>query len=387
MKKHSTSDFIGLSLLALAALACSSTDDTKPGTINVQISGEEAATEGFLFPTGSEVTFVDGWELHFSHVLVTIADVTLSENPDKSPADQSQTDGAVARQTGPWAVDLAVPGSVPAAGGEGLATPLTTIANQNLHGSVAFETDRRYAFGYRIAVAEDDAERVNFGDDGAAETLYAGMIGKGYAVLYVGTATFKGTDCIASDSYDFGSLPTEVPFELGFATPTTYENCQNQENQGAAFEGEEYQRGVAVLPNRAATAQITLHMEHPFFSDTVHDSNLYFDQFAARLGASGSPDAALTLDGLADDDPTALTDGQGEALPWRVCPAGDGTADLPTGKQRGFGVGHILVEPMGNPRNVFRDYRDFVDYVQSTQGHLNGGEGLCYVAREYPSPQ
>jgi hypothetical protein len=24
--------------------------------------------------------------------------------------------------------------------------------------------------------------------------------------------------------------------------------------------------------------------------------------------------------------------------------------------------------------------------VQSAQGHLNGGEGLCYVKRNYPSP-
>jgi hypothetical protein len=25
--------------------------------------------------------------------------------------------------------------------------------------------------------------------------------------------------------------------------------------------------------------------------------------------------------------------------------------------------------------------------VQSTQAHLNGGEGLCYTLRNYPSPQ
>jgi hypothetical protein len=28
-----------------------------------------------------------------------------------------------------------------------------------------------------------------------------------------------------------------------------------------------------------------------------------------------------------------------------------------------------------------------VEYVQSTQGHLNGGEGLCFVDRQYPSPR
>ena len=35
---------------------------------------------------------------------------------------------------------------------------------------------------------------------------------------------------------------------------------------------------------------------------------------------------------------------------------------------------------------VTRDYRDYVHYVQSAQGHLNGGEGLCFVQRNYPSP-
>ena len=33
-----------------------------------------------------------------------------------------------------------------------------------------------------------------------------------------------------------------------------------------------------------------------------------------------------------------------------------------------------------------RDYSDFATYNQSTQGHLNS-DGLCYVARHYPSPQ
>jgi hypothetical protein len=209
------------------------------------------------------------------------------------------------------------------------------------------------------------------------------MVERGYAVLYAGTATFAGEDCTASDaSYDFEALPKSVPFELGFATPTSYVNCQNQENQGDAFEGEEYQRGVAIPSNRAAVAQITLHLEHPFFSDTVHDSPLNFDQLAARL-VGADTGRALEADDLSGVDPTAFTDGTGKALPWRSCLA---DAALPPGKQRGFGVGHVLVDRAGDPREVFRDYHDFFNYLQSTQGHLNGGEGLCYVERDYPAP-
>ncbi len=374
-------------LLALLGAACSDERDTPNGGVSVQISGEEAATDGFLFPTGSEVAFADGWTLRFSHVLVTVADVTLSENPDKAPADQSLTDAFVARREGPWAVDLAIPGDAAPVGGEGTATALTHFVAQNLNDDAAFEADRRYAFGYRLTVASDSAERVNFAGDEATEALYARMIAEGYAVLYAGTATFDGEDCVTSDAdYDFEALPREIPFELGFATPTRYRNCQNQENQGEAFEGEEYQRGVAVLRNRAAIAQLTLHLEHPFFSDTVHDSPLFFDQMAAqRTGMADPP--ALALDDLSGVDPTAFADLAGRPLPWRVCPTGDAALELPQGKQRSFGVGHVLVDPAGDPREVFRDYADYVRYLQSSQGHLNGGEGLCYIERDFRAPK
>ena len=367
-------------LAATVFLACAcSGHAAPPGSVEVQISGEDAAVDGFLYPTGSEVTFTDGWELRFSHVLVTVADVTLSENPDQAPGDQSQTGAPVAKLAGPWAVDLGVPGSVPAAGGEGLATPLGMLTSQNLRGGEDFAPDERYAFGYRIVAARADAERVNFARGDETDALYARMVERGYAVLYAGTATFQGEDCATSDaSYDFAHVPASVPFELGFTTPTTYVNCQNQENQGDAFEGEEYQRGLAIPSNRAALAQITLHLEHPFFSDTVHDSPVLFDQMAsARHGES------LETEDFAALDPTAFTDAGGRALPWRACTA---DAELPAGKQRGFGVGHVLVDRAGDPGEVFRDYRDYVSYLQSTQGHLNGGEGLCFVKREYPSP-
>ena len=272
-------------------------------------------------------------------------------------------------------------GSAAAAGGEGTATPLTTIAAENLAGNQPFAADRRYAFGYRVVAAEAGAEHVNFAADDATEALYARMVSEGYTVLYAGTATFAGKDRVTSDpSYDASTLPTELPFELGFRTPTAYVNCQNQQNQGTAFEGEEYQRGIAILPNQPALAQITLHLEHPFFSDTVHDSSIYFDQLAARF--SGDP---LTTNDLVGVDPTAFTDVRGAALPWRVCPSA-AAPELPLGRQRSFGVGHTLVDPVGDPSSAFRDYGDFIAYVQSTQGHLNGGEGLCYVGRNYPSP-
>lgn len=373
------SGFSGV-VCGLSMLACSpdlgSKNGAGGGQVQVAISGEDIATEGIAFPTGSEVTFVDGWALELSHVLVTVGNVTLAENPDLEPSDQSRSGAIVASAPGPWAVDLHVPGTITAAGGEGLATPLTSM------GGASLAPEDRYAFGYDLLPAAADASIVNFADDDEAQAAYADMIARGATVLYVGTATFQGKDCKVSDEgYDFGELPRKVPFRFAFQTPTSFSNCQNQDNQGAPFDGEEFQRGIAIPRNSDALAQITLHLEHAWFSATVHDPALRFDQLAARL--VGKPEGTVvTLDDLVGVDPTAFTDAKDAPLPYRNC---DGS-DLPRGQQLRFDNGSVPVDPGAKPGAALRDYHDFIQYVQSTQGHLNGGEGLCFVERHYPSP-
>jgi hypothetical protein len=263
-----------------------------------------------------------------------------------------------------------------------LATPLAWLENENERGAGAFIGDQRYAFSYDIMPASPQASIVNFEGDDEAQAAYAAMIEAGATVLYAGTATFKGSECQTSDeSYDFGQIPKKVPFQLAFSTPTRFVNCQNQDNQGDPFPDEEYQRGIAVPANGDALAQITLHLEHFLFSATVHDPSLRFDQLAARL--VGKPaGSVVTLDDLVGVDPTAFTDAAGAPLPARNC---DGSA-LPSGKQLRFETGSVPVDPAAKPSVALRDYRDFIQYVQSTQGHLNGGEGLCFVERQYPSP-
>ena len=85
--------------IALLSAACSGTP-TK--TFTITVSGEEGAT--------GTTTTADGWELRYEHVLVTVADPSLSENPDKSPTDQSQTGSLVEKLAGTFAVDLAIAG-------------------------------------------------------------------------------------------------------------------------------------------------------------------------------------------------------------------------------------------------------------------------------------
>ena len=374
---------LGLSFALLPALSgCDGTSgDSAGGSVKIQIYGEEAATDGFAFPTGSEVTISDGWEIHFTHVLVTIDRAWLSSDPDTAPSDQSRTGDVVAEAKGPWAIDLHKKGDALAAGGGVGAIPLATIEDQNRKGGAPFVAGERYAFGYATAAASDAAKIVNFADDAEAVALYDEMKKEGYSIYYVGKATWKGTDCQSSDpSYDFDALPKTVDIQLGFRTPSEYVNCQNQDNQGEPFEGEEYQRGVPIRDSRPSVAQMTFHLEHPLFSSVVHDSRLYFDQFVAPL--AGEASGAVTLESLAGLDPQGFTDAKGADLPFRIC---DGST-VPTVKQRYFETGSVPVDPKASPAKALRDYRDFVMYVQSTQGHLNGGEGLCFTKRGYPSP-
>ncbi len=348
-----------------------------PGAKSVlfSASGEVLALGGYGFPpAGDAPAFVDGWEVQFTRVLVTLDRLTLSENPDKVPSDPSKTDGVVVEVDGPFAVDLHAGGSLVGKGGtDERAVPIASA-------SADLDPTKRYAFGFATVVASSSARNVNL--DGAALGDYQEMIAKGYAVYYVGTATFRGgSDCSTKDaSYDFGKLPKTVHFKLGFKSPTTYLNCQNPDADPAKpFEGEEHQRGIQVDATRFVVAQVTIHTDHPFWESVVHDSPAHFDQFAARK--LGSAEATVTMEDVIGVDPTHITGGDGVGLPWRSClptyPAKSGTMS--------FDSQSIPVDPSKPPNLAFRDLADFVTYDQSTQGHLNS-DGLCAIRHDYPSP-
>ncbi len=95
---------------------------------------------------------------------------------------------------GPWAVDLSHsdPSYLAGKGGAGeQAVPIAALNSQTEHGGAAFATDgTRYAFGFDVIAASDQAQNVNLDADALAD--YQDMVESGCAVLYVGTATFKG---------------------------------------------------------------------------------------------------------------------------------------------------------------------------------------------------
>lgn len=374
-----------IGLVSLAAIGCSdASSDADGGSIQFTASGEVLALGGYDFPPASDgdPAFVDGWEIKFDELLVTLDNITLSENPDKSANDQSLTDAPVARVHGPWAVDLHKGGPLEGKGGsDEQALPIATIEHQNLNHDAAFDASTRYAFGFDIVAASDDAQQLNLDDDGTAN--YSDMVDHGWAVLYVGTATWRGSQCNSTGDYDFDALPKTVKFKFGFKSPTTYINCQNPDNDPAkALGDEEHQRGVQIKSNTATIAQATVHTDHPFWESFVHDSPAHFDQLAARAQMVDG-EWTVTLDDEQGVNFTAFTDRNGAQLPWRSC------LDSYTPPDRApamhFDTQGIPYDPSGDPSAAIRDYADFMTYDQSTQGHLNS-DGLCFVKRNYPSP-
>lgn len=369
--------------------------DPGPGGVRFAASGEVLALSGYAFPpaTDKDPAFVDGWEVKFTRLLMTVSKVTLSDNADKVPGDQSQTGDVVAAlEGGPWAFDLAHsdPSYLPGKGGPGeQAVPFASIKAGN-NGKDLKTDGTRYAFGYDIPAASADAKLVNL--DAAAKTDYQEMVTKGCAVLYVGHASFKGNKadatCYPPSRQGF---PDEVDFKFCFKSPTTYINCQNPDNKGMAFPNEEKQRGIALLSGSSTIAQVTVHTDHPFWDSVLHDTPPHFDQFAARVsqevvdGGAGGGTASVTLEDTKGLDYTGVADKQGKPLQWRYCiePGTDAHAKL-VGAMR-FDSQSVPHASGPDPAGGLRDYYDYSTYNQSTQGHLNSN-GLCFVRRNYASP-
>lgn len=376
-------------LMSLGLAACGRAQNGGGGSIQFSASGEALALGGYNFPatTSGDPAFVDGWEIKFSKFIAVFDKITLSETPDRSPSDQSQLGNPVAEVDGPWAIDLHQGGSLAGkGGGEEQAAPLTTIDNQNLNGGAAFDPSLRYAFGFDSVPASNAAFRIGIAAD---DPDWQEMVQKGWNVLYVGTATWhgdaQGVSCTSTDpNYDFSTLPRTVAFRLGFASPTSYVNCQNPDNDPANPLGdEEHQRGIQVKANQATIAQVTFHSDHPFWESVAHDSPAHFDQLAALASDDGHGTFRVSFEAATQANYTAFKDSGGHPLPWRSCVADYTPPNARS--QMGFDSGSVPFNPQGNASLVLRNYADYMYYNQSTQGHLNS-DGLCFVNRHFPSP-
>jgi hypothetical protein len=345
-----------------------------PRSFRILVTGEEFAQTGYGFPPapGQEVSFKDGWEVKYDRVLLTLGAIALSENPDTSPTDPSQTGQLVAQLDGPFAVDLVAGGRFP----DG-AAGLGVLTTQNKKGAAAFDSSARYAFSYALVKADPTAQQVNL--DAAAQAAYATMVSAGYSAWMEGTATFKGTACRATTipgqaAYDFTRLPRVVHFKFGWSIPTTFKNCLNPAIGMNV-------RGVQVKDNVAVDEAITFHLDHPFWEALTEDAPLRWDAIAARKSVAVAPGPA-TVDVTEADvkgvDFLAFQDAQGLRLPIRFC--GAAQAGEPTSGQLRYDPTTVPVGAAG-----LKDLYDYMQYNTSTFGHLNA-DGLCFPSRDFPAP-
>lgn len=329
-----------------------------PRTIQVSISTEDLGQSGFDYtatPAGGAVVFVDGWELRFSRIIVSIGNVRLNQ-PGPTPTDQSSVGAAVAAVPGIFAVDAQKPGPLTGAGGAPeTAIPLAVIRAPAAGGTL--DPTVRYAFSYDAVIASATATNVNL--DATGVTLYEQMVRRGWTQYVEGVATYRGTTTGLPEV--FSSYPTSVTFRLGWGAPAQYLNCNNPDNGGDDMPG------VQPSASNAARAQITFHMDHLFWGALgVEDPPPHFDQFAARSqlveGAS-----VVTLDDLVGVVPTNLVDRMMRAVPDRG------------GQTMGYTPRNAaaLSLELGGTSGI-RDLRDFATYSARAGGHLNA-DGLCFV--------
>jgi hypothetical protein len=391
-------------------------------------SGEILALNGYNFPANNpaDSVFADGWQVRFSHYIATFDKVSLWTNPDTSPTDQSQVGQLVAELDGPWAVDMHANGTAfPYIDGKEQgerAVAFAVLANENKNNGAPFPTDgTRLAVGFSAVVPTAKALNVNLDADGLSN--YAYMIQNKCTVLYVGTATWRGDTkpglCVPATSGsgaggvgdsgsggvgqdpEFALLPSTVQFDLCFSPAnaatlepgdpeTSFVNCDNQDNDPApGLNGEPHERGIAFPSSGYAIGEVTFHTDHPFWESTKHDTPARFDPFAAQLVGVATDGGAPTvhLTDVVGVDYTGFKDRQGNVLPWRTC---DPNYQNPNGGSR---TGQMSFDPVhvphcsnGDHSRGLCDYYDFSKYNQSTQGHWNGADGLCFVQRHYPSP-
>ncbi len=363
---------IGASCVVSACSGPSSTSVAANDGFVVTVSGEDLAVNGYDFQQGASANddpppFVDGWDVQFTHVIVTVANVRLNESPDLNPGDPTKVGAEVALAAGPFAVDVHVGGPIVGKSGspDEKTVQIATFAKK-ADGS-SFDPKARYAFGYQLVRASAAATAVNLDAEGKA--LYADMVAKGQSMLLAGTATFKGTK--PSDAV-FAKMPPSVKFTLGFANPSSYLNCRNTD---LAEVGGEFPRGVQAKAGAATIAQITIHTDHAFWSKlNVEGTELHFDPIAAAsstYGAASPAEGVVTIDDLAAFDVTGFKAKDGTPLPDRSL-----VADyVPQ-------PGQLKFDANGTSFAKVNSYASYMAYAAAAGGHLNA-DGECEVKNDF----
>jgi len=426
--------------------------DPGPGKIYVTASGETLSLVGFPFPPAespNDTFMVDGWSFSIEAYITIFSAVTLWQDPDTSTSNQSLHGAQVEQLNGPFVVDLhkgtsAGPVIAGQGGGGEQATPIGVLSPpyQDTPYAFGFSTIQPTSIPAASGSGTDPYNAFNVNLDASENAYYDFMVQNGYSVLYVGTATWLGssdvqggswvnsasgpqpspapaseeeppgsycTETTVTPQYDFEQppFPAKMDFWLGFSTPTNYVNCQN----GTEFPGqpgvnpnEDHPRGIQVSTTQSEPAQVTIHMDHPFWESFAENSPLHWDNIAAQFAgrssltcdptkAGGGPTCVHTEDlktvgGVAGKPPldfTAFADANNKPLPFRNCVGGDNYTPPGNGQMHFNPLTVPVCIGKSSPGECLGSYYDFMRYSQSTQGHLNS-QGFCFIDRQYPAP-
>lgn len=329
-----------------------------PRTVQVSISSEGFGQQGFAYtatPPEGEPVFVDGWEVRFTRILVTVKNVRLNR-PGTTPSDPAAVGASVALNPRAYAVNVQKAGPITGAGG-GDETAIPLFVFTAADSGAALEATVRYAFSYDLVPASMASTNVNL--DAGDLTAYQTMVTRGWTQLIEGTATYRGVAPMAGSP--FADYPTSVRFSFGFGAPSAYANCNNPDN------GAEDAPGVQPSGNGRARAQVTIHTDHSFWEALGReDPPLHFDHLAARATVTGSA-GMVTLDDLMGVVPTNLRDRMNRQVPDRG------------GQTMGYTARNAMALSLDQGGTAgISDLRDFVVFSARASGHLNA-DGLCAI--------
>jgi hypothetical protein len=344
------------------------------GGFQITVSGEDLAVNGYDFGADSRAegdppAFVDGWEVRFRHVIVTVDKIRINADPDKDEGDPTVMGDVVASVDGPFAVDTTIGGDIVGKSGSPDEKTIAIATIDKRTSGEAFDPAQRYAFSYDFVAASAAAKPVNLDAEGSA--LYEEAKAKGWAMIFEGSATYKGSAPAAGSVFE--KIPREVRFKLGLTNPSSYINCANTDlNQLASGE---YPRGIQVSADKVTVAQITIHTDHLFWSKlNVEGTELHFDPIAAIASTYGTPDAGpgeVTIEDLAAVDVTGFKTRAGEPLPGRSL-VPDYSAP----------AGQLAFDPNGTTFASANSFAAYLAYTASSGGHLNE-VGECTVKNNF----
>jgi hypothetical protein len=241
--------------LGCVAAGCDSSS-SGDGEVRVELSGEEAAVQGYPVGSGEDqIAFADGFTLQFEKVLVAIEGFELSGADGASAS--LDADAIVA--------DLHL--------GEPEAWVFASVQSRRWE-------DVRYVY----APPTSESRNVN----GVAQADLEAMVDGRYALWITGTAS-DGTE--------------EYPFDLRFEDfRVVSEACVN---------GLDETDGLVVANNAVVNAQVTVHLDHLFFDTFATDEALLrFEPWAAVAGEDG----VITLEDLESQSLSDLLDRNGDPL-------------------------------------------------------------------------